>query len=308
VQICGVVAYQDEATDRRRAVSQFTRSAADAVRQPVLPAAPGTRETDENFPVASRVLPSRLRRDLRAVYGVARAVDDLGDEAAGDRLALLAEFETDLRRVWTAEPPHSPVLARLVPTVRSRRLSIEPFLALVAANRLDQTQTSYQTWAELRHYCSLSADPVGRIVLEIFGAVRDDRLALSDEVCTALQLLEHCQDVAEDRRRGRTYLPLEDLAANGVDQAQLDAPVTAPAVRALVGFEVDRAAALLASGTALVRSLRGTARLAVGGYVGGGLATVDALRRADFDVLAVQVTPRCQDTVRHALRLVSGRS
>jgi squalene synthase HpnC len=307
VQICGVVDYQDEASDRRRAVSQYLPSADDAVRPYRQPAGSRAGEADENFPVASRLLPSRLRRDLRAVYGVARAVDDLGDDAAGDRMALLSEFETDLRRVWTAEPPRSPVLARLVPTVRDRRLSIEPFLALVEANRLDQCQASYLTWPDLRHYCSLSADPVGRIVLEIFGAVRDDRLALSDDVCTALQVLEHCQDVAEDRRRGRTYLPLEDLAASGVDHSQLDASVTVPAVRALVGFEVDRAASLLAAGRPLVRSLRGAGRLAVAGYVAGGLATVDALRRADFDVLATKVSPRRRDTVRHALRLWIGR-
>jgi squalene synthase HpnC len=289
-------------------VSQYTRSADDVQRLHLAPAGRGTHATDENFPVASRLLPSRLRNDLLAVYGVARAVDDLGDDAAGDRLALLDEFETDLRRVWTTEAPHSAVLSRLVPTVRERGLSIEPFLALVDANRLDQRKTSYQTWADLRDYCSLSADPVGRVVLEIFGAVREDRLALSDDVCTALQVLEHCQDVAEDRRRGRTYLPLEDLAAHGVDEAQLDAVVTAPAVRGLVGFEVDRAAALLAAGPPLVRTLRGTGRMAVAGYVAGGLATIDALRRADFDVLATQVSPSRWGTVRHALRLWIGRS
>jgi squalene synthase HpnC len=312
VQICQVVHDQDEVTDRRDAVSQLARQAADVARtepllSPATVAGSRTGESDENFPVASRLLPGRLRRDLRAVYGVARAVDDIGDDAEGDRLALLDAFETDLRRAWTAEPPHAPAIAALVPTVRARSLSIDPFLSLVAANRFDQVTSTYPTWADLRHYCSLSADPVGRIVLEIFGAQREDRAALSDDVCTALQLLEHCQDVAEDRRRGRTYLPLEDLARFGVAERDLDAASTAAPVRVLVAYEVDRAATLLRSGRPLLRTLRGAGKVAVAGYVAGGLATVDALRRADFDVLAVEVSPRRRDTARHALRLLIGR-
>jgi squalene synthase HpnC len=286
------------------AVNQLARPVDNARGQ----SAAGTGESDENFPVASRLLPGQLRRDLRAVYGVARTIDDLGDDAAGDRLALLEAFEADLRLVWTTQPPASPVLARLVPTVRRHALAIEPFLSLVAANRMDQVQSTYPSWADLRHYCSLSADPVGRIVLAIVGATRADRLELSDDVCTALQVLEHCQDVAEDRRRGRTYLPLADLAAYGVAESDLDAATTSPPVRALVAHEVARATALLASGPPLVRTLRGAGRLAVAGYVAGGMATAAALRRVDFDVLAVTAAPRRVDTARHALRLLSGRS
>jgi phytoene/squalene synthetase len=191
--------------------------------------------------------------------------------------------------------------------VRDRDLTIEPFLALVAANRLDQTRTSYPTWTDLRDYCALSADPVGHIVLEILGAASPDRLALSAQVCTALQLLEHCQDVGEDRRRGRTYLPVVDLQIHGVDFGDLDQTTTGPRVRALVAHEVARAERLLGSGEPLVRSLRGAGRLAVAGYVAGGLATADALRRAEFDVLALDVTPARRGVARHALRLVGGR-
>jgi phytoene/squalene synthetase len=141
-------------------------------------------------------------------------------------------------------------------------------------------------------------------------------VALSDDVCTALQLLEHCQDVAEDRRRGRMYLPLADLADHGVHESDLDADVTTPAVRAVVAFEVARAEALLGSGPQLVKTLRGAGRVAVAGYVAGGLATVDALRRADFEVLGldsakgrdVVPSPRRRDIARHALRLLAGRS
>jgi squalene synthase HpnC len=312
-------------------VSQLERSAHEAVR----PSAAGTGttgESGENFPVAARLLPPALRRDLRALYGVARTIDDLGDDAPGDRLAALDDFEADLRTIWAAGEPRSPALQRVVPTVRRHHLAIEPFLDLLTANRLDQAQATYPTWADLQRYCTYSANPVGRLVLAILDAVRDDRLALSDRVCTALQLLEHCQDVAEDRRRGRTYLPVADLVAHGVTDAELDAAVASPAVRAVVAYEVDRAAALLRSGRPLVRSLRGAGRVAVAGYVAGGMATVDALRRADHDVLAVFASPgrrettqprrretaqpgrretthpRRRDTAAHALRLLAGRS
>jgi squalene synthase HpnC len=265
-------------------------------------------ERVENFTVAPRLLPGALRRDLRSVYDVARTIDDLGDEATGDRTALLDEYEHDLRRAWSAEPAR-PELRRLARTVRARSLSLPPFLALVAANRLDQTQPTYATWSDLRHYCTLSADPIGRIVLEVFGAATPQRCAWSDDVCTALQVLEHCQDVAEDRRRGRVYLPQDDLAGAGVAATDLEAGITAPAVRAAVSRQVDRARELLDSGRPLVRSLGGVGRWAVAGYVGGGLATVAALRRADCDVLAPAVScrPRRRDAAGHALHLAVGR-
>ncbi len=264
-------------------------------------------EGQENFPVALRLLPRRLRADLRAVYDIARTIDDLGDEASGDRLALLDAFETDLRRAWTPTEPKLPVVQRLVPVVRAHDLSIDPFLRLVAANRLDQRQSSYPTWNDLRHYCTLSADPVGRIVLAVTDSVTIHRIELSDDVCTALQVLEHCQDVAEDRRRGRIYLPLEDLAAFDVTETDLAAKHTTPSVRRLVAREVERARELLGSGPVLVHNLRGSARLAVAGFVAGGLATADALRRADYDVLARDIAPRKRDVLRHAVRLLVGR-
>jgi squalene synthase HpnC len=265
-------------------------------------------EGRENFPVALRVLPRRLRTDLRVVYDVARTVDDLGDAAPGDRLALLDAFETDLRRAWTPDEPRLPVVRRLVPLVRAHDLPMDPFLALVAANRLDQRQSTYATWDDLRHYCTLSADPVGRLVLAVTDSVTPGRVALSDDVCTALQVLEHCQDVAEDRRAGRIYLPLEDLARFGVTESDLDATSTPAAVRRLVGYEVERAAELLGSGRLLVAGLRGAAKVAVSGFVAGGLATAEALRRADFDVLARTVRPRKVDVARHAGRLLVVRS
>src|SRR5436305_11006160 len=177
------------------------------------------RAAAENFPVALRLLPGR--RHLLAVYDVARTIDEAGDDparSAQQRSADLDAFELQLRRLWAGAEVSEPSVAGLRRTVAERRLSLEPFLALVAANRLDQTTRRWTSWADLRAYCALSADPVGTIVLEVFGAYTPARQSLSDDVCTALQLLEHCQDVGEDYRlRDRVYLPLDELTRCGVD-------------------------------------------------------------------------------------------
>jgi squalene synthase HpnC len=265
------------------------------------------RRRAENFPVALRVLPRALRADLVAVYDVARVIDDLGDEASGDRTALLQAFRADLAHVWTTGEPEAEVLRGLVPAVRRRALDPEPFDRLVQANLLDQRVTRYPAFADLLAYCELSAEPVGRIVLAVFGVHGPDLDRLSDRVCTALQLIEHWQDVAEDRRAGRVYLPQEDLAAHGVAEADLDAPAASPAVRGLMAFEIDRAAELLDSGAPLVGRLTGWARLAVAGYVAGGRAALDGLRRTGGDVLAVRARTRRRDVARHAARLLGSR-
>ncbi|KAA9160381.1 squalene synthase HpnC [Amycolatopsis acidicola] len=260
----------------------------------------------ENFPVALRVLPAALRRDLGAVYNVVRVIDDLGDEAEGDRTVALRAFREDLERAWRGDP-REPVLRALLPTIRARGLDREPFDRLVRANLQDQEVSRYPDQAALREYCALSADPVGRIVLRIFGVRSAEAERLSDLVCTALQLLEHCQDVAEDRWAGRVYLPQADLAGFGATEGDLDAVSTPPAVRHAVELQTRKALDLLDEGAALVGRLRGWARLAIGGYVAGGLATADALRRAEWDVLAVTPRPRKQDVLVHLVKLLTKR-
>ncbi|MGH3828926.1 MAG: squalene synthase HpnC [Pseudonocardiaceae bacterium] len=263
----------------------------------------------ENFPVALWLLPRRLRADLVVVYEVARVLDDLGDQAPGDRTALLREFGRDLALVWDNGRPEHPVLLALVPVAQARGLDREPFESLLRANLVDQRIHRYATYPQLRGYCALSAEPIGRIVLALFGVgtaeVSDPGVTeLSDRVCAALQLIEHWQDVAEDRRAGRVYLPQEDLAAFGVAEAELDGTVASPALRRLMAFEVTRAAELLDSGAPLVKLLHGWARLAVAGYLAGGRAALDALHRANGDVLAGPPRPRRRDVLRH---LISGR-
>jgi squalene synthase HpnC len=258
----------------------------------------------ENFPVAFRVLPRTRRRHLTALYCFARLTDDLGDQAlagAADdpqasttdlRLRLLDELAADVDRIYCGGTPDSPVMRDMAVTVRECGVPAQPLRDLIQANRQDQRVTRYRTFAELARYCELSANPVGQIVLYIFGAATPERVRLSDRICTALQLAEHWQDVAEDLGRGRVYLPAEDLDRYGCTEADLAGPAAGPAVRELMRFEVDRAAGLLDDGAPLVGTLRGAARLAVAGYVAGGRAALAAIRRQRHDVLRRTARPR----------------
>jgi squalene synthase HpnC len=261
-------------------------------------------ERAENFPVVLRVLPRRRREHLRVIYDVVRTIDDLSDATPGDATDALLAFRADLDSIWTpgAGPTH-PVLRRLAPTVAELDLDSAPFCDVVEAGLMDQRIAGYTTFDELRGYCRRSADPVGRLVLRVFGVRDPAAAALSDEVCTALQLLEHWQDIAEDRRAGRIYLPEHDMLAFDVSPTDLDAPAAGENLRRLVRYETDRAAAMLAHGSRLVGRLRGYARLAVAGYVAGGAATVQALRRADHDPLSATPRPRPVDVAVLAARV-----
>jgi squalene synthase HpnC len=239
----------------------------------------------ENFPVALFVLPDDIRRHLRAVYGFARLVDDVGDEVAGDREALLDAVAADLDRAFSGADPRHPLMATLAASIYELGLPREPFERLIEANRQDQRVSRYETYGDLERYCELSANPVGRLVLYVFGRPSLPRVAWSDSVCTGLQLAEHWQDVGEDYRRGRVYLPREDLRRFGVDEEVLGTRHASPAFRELMAFEVDRARRLLDAGVPLAASLRGRERLAIAGYVGGGRAALDAVERSGFEVL-----------------------
>jgi squalene synthase HpnC len=250
------------------------------------PAAVMGKARRENFPVAPWFVPRAVRRDLLAVYGYARLVDDVGDEAPGDRLALLDDLVAQVRRLY--EPggsPSHPLVRALAPTVARCGIPPGPLLALVKANRQDQAVHRYQRFEELLSYCELSANPVGHLVLYVLGNATPERLRLADRVCTALQLVEHWQDVAEDARNGRVYLPGEHLARFGCSEADLAAPNATPALRRLLAYEVDRAAGMLDRGAPLVGTLGGWARLAVAAFIAGGRATIAAIRAAGHDVL-----------------------
>ncbi len=261
----------------------------------------------ENFPVASRLLPRRQRDHLLALYGFARLADDIGDESEGDRLAELDWLEGELARAFAGTATH-PVLVRLQPTIEACHLDRQPFLDLIEANRLDQVVSSYASWPDLLGYCTLSANPVGRLVLAVFDSVTPERVSWSDDVCTGLQVVEHLQDVGEDARRGRVYLPADDRDRAGCARADLLGPVATRELRAVVAELSDRARDLLRSGSPLARSLRGRPRWAVAGFTAGGMAALDAIAAADHDVLAHSVRPRRADVLRYAVAIASGRS
>ncbi|MFJ8673990.1 squalene synthase HpnC [Streptomyces sp. NPDC093589] len=258
----------------------------------------------ENFPVAPFFLPRAWRADLMAVYGFARLVDDIGDgdlapgggdavllgldrAQSEDRTAMLDALEADLRRVFSdkAPGPGHPLMRRLGPTVRRCALTPAPFLGLIEANRQDQRVTRYGTYDDLLGYCELSANPVGHLVLGITGTTSPERIRRSDAVCTALQIVEHLQDVAEDLGRDRIYLPAEDMKRFGVTEADLATPSGGASVRALIAFEAERARELLDEGTPLVGSVHGRLKLLLAGFVAGGRAALKAVAAADHDVL-----------------------
>jgi squalene synthase HpnC len=233
----------------------------------------------ENFTVASALVGHECQRHLRAIYGFARLVDDVGDEADGNRMALLEVVSDELGRVYDGSPTH-PVMVELQRTVRACGLPSGPFGRLIEANRVDQVQTSYRTFGDLLGYCRLSAAPVGELVLHVFGAATPDRIALSDRVCAGLQVVEHLQDIAEDHARGRVYVPEEDLIRFGCNDGDLAGQDTAPR-RALMAFEIDRARRLLGSGAPLARTLDLRPRLAIAGFVAGGRTALDVLETGD---------------------------
>jgi squalene synthase HpnC len=257
---------------------------------PRLPSEPEVlgRAGQENFKVASRLLPPAARRHLMSFYGFARLVDQIGDAYEGDRLAALAWLEDEATRAL--KDPESqgllPLVARATRSVTSLGLDPAPLYHLIAANRQDQTVTSYETFEDLLDYCALSANPVGELVLGAFGVATTDRIRYSNLICSGLQLVEHWQDAAEDAVAGRVYLPAEDMRRFGVDRSDLLRPPPAPAeLRGLMIFECARARRLLYQGAPLLGRLKGRSRWAVAGFWAGGLAALDGIAEQGFDPL-----------------------
>ncbi len=252
----------------------------------------------ENFPVASAFLPKRQRRQLMAIYGVARLIDDIGDEdlpgkpgrspAAGptqdDRQTALDWLDRELDRVYSGSAAEHPTMRALAAAIQLSPLPERPFRDLVQANRQDQIVARYETFDQLLGYCRLSAAPVGELVLHVFQSATPDRLALSEQICAGLQVVEHVQDVAEDYGRGRIYMPLEDMARFGCEEADLARPQASAPLKALLRFESERAARLLDGGAPLTSTLTLRPRIALASFVAGGRAALDALNAASYDV------------------------
>ena len=245
----------------------------------------------ENFTVVSWLFPRHLRQHLCNVYAYCRWADDLADETnlPAESLQLLTWWEEQLNELETANAsPKHPVFIALSETIREKQIPLQPFRDLLIAFRQDQTKTRYENWDELRSYCEHSANPVGRIVLQLGGQATDN-LALSDQICTGLQLINFCQDVARDYAKGRIYLPRNESEAFGwsderfSEQAKSDAKPD-QSFRDLLKQQVDRAEQLLLAGSKLSQQCGRDLAFPIRVFLRGGLAICGAVRRQNYDV------------------------
>jgi squalene synthase HpnC len=241
----------------------------------------------ENFPVASVLLPARLRPAVEAVYAFARSADDIADEGdapAGERLAALDAYERELDAIAAGKETAAPMFARLGAAVRRYDLPLQALRDLLSAFRQDVVQKEYPRFDDLLDYCRRSANPVGALMLALYGAADERNLRDSDAICSALQLINFWQDVAIDCDKARLYIPLEDLARFGVGRKQVAGAEVNDAWRALMGFEVARARAMMLSGAPLALRLPGRVGWELRLVVQGGLRILERIEAAGYDV------------------------
>jgi squalene synthase HpnC len=235
----------------------------------------------ENFPVASWLVPSRLRGAVMAIYAFARSADDIADEGSATpdaRLAALDRYVVMLERIERGEETVEPPFAALTVAIRAHALPLAPLRALLSAFRQDVVKTRYADFPDLADYCARSANPVGRLLLHLYGIDDDAARAQSDSICTGLQLANFWQDIAIDWSKGRVYLPQDDLRRFGIDEAQIGAGHCDEPWAQLLAFEVARTRSLLESGRPLTRMLPLRLKLELNMVVAGGLRI---LRRID---------------------------
>jgi squalene synthase HpnC len=243
----------------------------------------------ENFPVASFLLPREMREAVLAIYRFARAADDIADEGDASpaaRLAALDRFERALDAIAAGKVPDQPPFADLAAAISRHALPIAYLRGLLSAFRQDVTTTRYATFAALGDYCRRSANPIGRLLLHLHRRATPENEARSDAICTALQLVNFWQDIAVDCRKGRVYLPQEDLARFGVQEAQIAENRCDDGWRELIAFETARTRTLLESGRPLVRAMPWRAALELSGVLAGGHRILDRIEAARGDVFA----------------------
>ncbi|GAB4117715.1 MAG: squalene synthase HpnC [Sideroxydans sp.] len=241
----------------------------------------------ENFPVASIFLPRRLRKPVAAIYHFARSADDIADEGNDsdtERLQRLDDFRAELNRIAHGEVPLSPLFKRLAAEIRKHQLPMQPFHDLLDAFSQDVVKKRYADFDELLAYCRRSANPVGNLLLHLYGEATDVNLRYSDAICTSLQLINFWQDVAKDWAIGRVYLPQDDLARFNVAETQIAAARCNPHWRELMQFEVTRARQLMLAGKPLGSILTGRIGLEMRLIIQGGLRILDKIEAADYDV------------------------
>ena len=241
----------------------------------------------ENFPVASFLLPKRLIPAVEAIYAFARSADDIADEGdatPAQRLAALHEYEAALVHIEMGQGTLPPMFERLAAAIAAHHLPFKPFHDLLSAFRQDITVTRYQTYEGLLDYCARSANPVGVLMLHLYGAATEENLRDSDAICTALQLINFLQDVAVDEAKERIYIPMDDLARFAVPPSHMGAAEARGKWRALMRFEVQRARALMLQGAPLALRLPGRIGLELRMVVQGGLRILEAIEEVEYDV------------------------
>jgi squalene synthase HpnC len=241
----------------------------------------------ENFPVASVLLPARLRRPVKVIYAFARSADDFADEGdapPAERLAALDRYRAELQRIRAGEQPATPLFREVAASVAEFSLPIEPFFALLDAFSQDVVKARYANFGEVLHYCERSANPVGALLLHLYRAATPENLRRSDAICTGLQLVNFWQDVEIDFRKNRIYLPQDEMMRFGVGEHDIDARDAGPAWQNLLAYQIDRARAMLESGAPLAATLPGRIGLELGMIVQGGLRILEKLDAARGDM------------------------
>jgi squalene synthase HpnC len=244
----------------------------------------------ENFPVASWLLPRRLRKPIETIYAFARTADDFADEGSlsnPERLALLDGYDHELDLIDANQASVSPLFIGLAATISEHRLPVQLFRDLLLAFKQDVTKTRYADFEELIDYCRHSANPIGRLLLHLNKQITPQHLAWSDAICTALQLINHWQDVAIDWRKndnGRVYLPQDDLARFGLGETDIANQTRAPAWRELMAFQCARTRELMKFGAPLGKALSGRMGAELRVIIAGGCAILDKIDAVDGDV------------------------
>lgn len=236
----------------------------------------------ENFPVASILLPKPLRRPVALIYDFARRADDFADEgdlAPDERLALLDGFRAQLDMIRDGVTPSEPLFQELAPMIVARGLPLRPFYDLLSAFSQDVVKTRYAHFGEVMDYCRRSANPVGELLLHLYGAATEKNLAWSNAICTSLQLINFLQDIAVDWRKGRIYLPQDEMAKYGIGERHIALGQTLGPWRPFMLFQVERTRKLLQAGAPLGRALPGRIGLELRMIVAGGEAILRKLHK-----------------------------
>ncbi len=277
----------------------------------------------ENFNVVSKLLPEGIKEHLTNIYNYCRYIDDIGDLSLGKREENLRSAEQDLKEALDGATSNK-IFSAIATTVKKTSAPEQNLFDLIEANFMDQTIKKYDTFEQLCDYCKLSANPVGRLVLAAFGAYNDENAKLSDLICTSLQIIEHLQDIAEDYAEGRIYLPKEDLEKFHVEESMLegkartskaksklfeldfnrDVPAIADELKRLLSFECGRARQLMLEGSPLLNALPSVAaKVAIAGFIGGGLAQLEAIEKSNYNVINIEIKASKISVVLNSLKM-----